>query len=99
MLPACMLFIALVMICGVYCVLATRNMLRAIIGIELLMKGVTLLFIAVGHATGNTAMSQAFVITVIVVEVAVTVIAGGMALRVFRHTNDLDVRKLTGLKG
>lgn len=86
-------------VAGTYCILVTRNIIRAIIGIEILIKGVTLLLIAAGHATGKTAVAQVYVITIIVIEVVIVVVAGGIALRVFRHNNDLDSRKLNRLKG
>jgi NADH-quinone oxidoreductase subunit K len=92
-------FIALLSICGLYCLLVTRNMIRAVIGLELLIKAITLLFIAVGYATGRTGLAQALVITIIVIEVVVAVVAGGIALRVFRHNDSLDTRALTRLKG
>ncbi|MBN2452905.1 MAG: NADH-quinone oxidoreductase subunit K [Candidatus Omnitrophica bacterium] len=92
-------FIVLTFVCGAYCLLVTRNMIRAIIGLELLIKAVTLLIIVVGHVTGRVALTQALVITIIVIEVVVTVIAGGIALRVFRHNNSLYIGDLNKLKG
>ena len=92
-------FIILLFICGFYCILVTRNLMRAIIGLELLIKAVTLLMIVTGYVSGKPALTQAFVITVIVIEVVLVVVAGGIALRVFHHNDNLDVRKLTKLKG
>ena len=34
-------FIILLFVCGAYCLMVTRSMIRAIIGIELLIKAVT----------------------------------------------------------
>ena len=92
-------FIVLTFVCGLYCIVVTRNLIRAIIGLELLIKAVTLLVIVVGYVTGKTALTQAMVITIIVIEVVIAVVAGGIALRVFRHNDSLDVRKLNKLKG
>ena len=92
-------FIVLTFICGLYCILVSRNLIRAIIGLELLVKAATLLVIVAGSVTGRAAVTQAMVITIIVVEVVVTAIAGGIALRVFRHNNSLDIRELKKLKG
>ena len=92
-------FIVLLFVCGLYCILVTRNLMRAIIGLELLIKAVTLLMIVTGYVSGKPALTQAFVITVIVIEVVLVVVAGGIALRVFHHNDNLDVRKLTKLKG
>ena len=92
-------FIALVFIAGAYCLMVTRNLLRAIIALELLIKGVTLLLIVAGYAIGNMALAQSLVITIIVIEVVIVVIAGGIGISVFRHTDSLDVRHLQKLKG
>lgn len=92
-------FIVLLFISGMYCLLVSRNMIRAIIGLELLIKAVTLLFVVVGYVTDRMALAQAFVITIIVIEVVIAAIGGGIALRVFRHNENLDVRQLTRLKG
>ena len=92
-------FITLLFVSGLYCLLVTRNLIRAIIGIELLVKAVTLLIIVSGYVSGKSALTEAFVITVIVVEVVVTAVGGGIALRVFRHNGNLDIRELTRLKG
>lgn len=92
-------FIALLFISGLYCLLVTRNMIRAIIGLELLIKAVSLLMIVAGHVSGKSALTEAFVITIIVVEVVVTAVAGGIALRVFRHNGNLDTGDLTKLRG
>ncbi len=92
-------FITLTFVSGLYCLLVTRNLLRAIIGLELLIKAVTLLMIVAGYVTGRTALTQAFVITIIVVEVVIAAVAGGIGLRVFRFNDSLDVRELRKLKG
>lgn len=93
------IFIILLFVCGAYCLVVTRNMIRAIIGIELLVKAVTLLIILAGNVTGRQAMAQSLVITIIVIEVVIAATAAGIALWVFRHTDSLDVRSLNKLKG
>lgn len=92
-------FITMVFICGLYCILATRSIIRVIIGWELLIKAVTLLMVLTGYITGQTALTQCLVITIIVIEVIVAVVAGGIALRIFGYNDNLDVRKLTNLRG
>jgi NADH:ubiquinone oxidoreductase subunit K len=84
---------------GFYCILATLNLVRALIGIEVLMKAVTLLIIIVGHASGRTSLSQALVITLIVVETVLIAVAMGIVLSVYKHTKSLDTKSLTNLKG
>jgi len=91
--------IILLLICGAYCIVVTRSMIRAIIGVELLIKAVTLLIIAAGNMTGRTAAAQSLAITIIIIEVVVAATAAGIALWVFKRTGTLDVRNLRNLKG
>lgn len=92
-------FIVMLFVIGFYCLLVTHNLIRALIGLELLIKAVTLLFITTGYFTGHTALVQAFVITLIIIEVVVIAIAGGVVLGVHRHNDSLDLTKLRNLKG
>jgi len=96
---AFVIFIIMLWSAGIYCMLVTRNMIKVLIGLELLNKGVTLLFIIIGRITGQEALAQAMVITMIVIEVVVIVIAGGVILSVYRHDESLDVKNLRNLKG
>ena len=89
-----MLFIA-----GLYCILVTRNLMRVLIGLELLTKAVTLLLIVSGYLTGRTALAQAVVITLIVIEVVVMAVMAGVILSIYRHTGSLDASNIKSLKG
>jgi multisubunit Na+/H+ antiporter MnhC subunit len=92
-------FIVMVFIAGLYCMLITRNIMRALIGLELLTKGVTLLIIVAGYVTGKVALAQTMVITLIVIEVVVMAVAAGVIVSIFRHNGSLDARNLRSLKG
>jgi len=94
-----LIFIALLFICGFYCILLSFNMVRILIGIEILIKAATLLIILAGYVCGRTNLAQAIVITLIVIEIVFMVIAGGIALWAFRHNRTIDPRKLSSLKG
>ena len=93
------IFMALLLVDGLWCMLATRNLLRIIIGLEILMKSVTFFLIVAGYLSGRMALAQAMVITVIVIEVVVVVIAAGIILGFFRAHNSLNVRNTRTLKG
>jgi len=84
---------------GVYCLLATRNLIRILIALEILTKSVTLLLIGAGYISGNMGTAQAFAITLIIIEVVVVAVAAGIVLGAFRHNDTLDTRKLNNLKG
>lgn len=95
----CGIFVMLLFVTGFYCILASFNMVRVLIGVEILIKAATLLIILAGYLTGNTGLAQALVITLIVIEIVVMVVAGGVILWAFRHNESIDPRKLSDLRG
>jgi multisubunit Na+/H+ antiporter MnhC subunit len=95
----CCIGIALVAITGMYYLLVTFNLIRAIIGLELLTKAVTLFIILAGYVTGRTGLAQAIAITIIVVEVVVIAVAVGVVLCVFKYNKNINVKWLQNLKG
>jgi len=92
-------FILPLIIAGVYCLVATRNFIRVLIGLEIITKAVTLLIISAGWASGRMALAQSFAITLIVVEVVVVSIAAGIVQRLYGLNESLDIRKARNLKG
>jgi len=93
------IFIILIFISGVYCILMSFNLVRALIGLEILIKAVTLLIILVGYLCGQSALAQAIVLTLIVIEIVVMVVAGGVVLWAFRFNKTIDPRRLSNLRG
>lgn len=91
--------IIILFIAGLYCILVTRNLMRVLIGLELLTKAVTLLLIVAGYATGRESLAQAVVITLIVIEVVVIAVMAGVILSIYRHTGSLDAGSVKSLKG
>ena len=89
----------LLILTGMYCLVRTRNIIRIILGIEVAMKAITLLLIYAGLVNGKTALAQSFVVTMIVAEVMVAVVAAGIAISVFRRYGSLDLSNLTKLSG
>ncbi len=74
---------------GIYSLLVTTNLIRVLVSIEVLTKGVTLMLIAVGYATGQMAQAEAYVITIIVIEVILLAIATGIVLGLYRESGDI----------
>jgi multisubunit Na+/H+ antiporter MnhC subunit len=91
--------VILTMIVGMYCLITTRNLVRALIGLEVLTKGVTLLIILTGYVSGQIALAQSLAITLIVIEVAVIVVAVSIVLCIYRRTAGIDARSIREIKG
>ncbi len=89
----------MMILAGCFCLIRTYHMLKIIIGMELSMKAVTLFFVFAGYINGNMALSQSFIVTIIVIEVVVTLVAAGVAVGLYKKYGSLDVRNLRNLKG
>ena len=90
---------AVVFTSGLYCILLSRNLIRILIGMELLTKAVTLLLVLAGAVTGRTEIMQTLVITLIVIEVVVITVAAGIVIGAYRQNGSVDAKALTDLKG
>ena len=89
----------MMVLAGCWCMIRTLHMLKITIGIEVAMKGVTLFLVLAGRVSGQVALSQTFILTIIVIEVVVAVVGTGMAVGLFRKYGSMSVRNLSRLKG
>jgi NADH-quinone oxidoreductase subunit K len=92
-------FTILLLVTGLYVIIVSRNTIRILIGLELVTKAVTVLLIVAGYITGRLGLAQALVITLILVEVVVIVVAAGVAIGSFKRCASLNVGRLRTLKG
>jgi len=99
---------------GLYVVLTKSNLIKVIIGINLIDTGVNLFLISVGYIHAGTApvfshaamdpgkmvdpVPQALVLTSIVIGVSVLALALSVAIRLYRHYGTLNLRKIRELK-
>ena len=99
-MPTVVLIAGLVMIlAGCVGLIRTHHMLKIIIGLEVAMKAVTVFIILGGFLNGRMALAQAFVVTVIVVEVVTAVVLSGIAISLYRKHGSMDIRNRRSLKG
>jgi len=89
----------LLILSGMYCLMRTHNIIRIILAIEVTMKAITLLLVFAGRINGNIALAQSFVVTMIVAEVMVAVVAAGIAISVYRRYGSMEIDNLTKLNG
>jgi len=98
-MPAINLFFtALLFLTGLYCMLVSRNMLRLLIGMEILSKSCILAFISFGSQIGQTSTAQSIIITIIVVEVVVIGVGLALMVKTSSATGTIDIWKLNKLK-
>jgi NADH-quinone oxidoreductase subunit K len=83
---------------GVYGLLISRNLIKVIVALQLLVKGAMLAMIAAGAASGRVNLGQSLAVTVIVADTVVAVIGLALAIQVKRRIGTLDVNDLATLK-
>ena len=83
---------------GLYGLLITRNLIKVVIALQVLVKGALLALVAAGTASGKINLGQSLAVMVIVVDTVVAVIGLALALQVKRRMGTLDVKELSTLK-
>jgi NADH:ubiquinone oxidoreductase subunit K len=84
---------------GWVCLLTQRNALKQVIGIKILLQGVTLIIVWIGSQVDNLYLAQVMVISALVVEAVVISLALSMIVSVFRNVPDGDIDQLRELRG
>jgi NADH-quinone oxidoreductase subunit K len=84
---------------GGYLLLSYRNLLRLVLGVEVLAKGITLVLLAAGLHRGMVPLLQSLIVTFIIVETILAAILLAIIVVAHRTNGSLDVRVLSKLKG
>lgn len=92
-------FIVMLLITGFYYILATRNMIRILLGAEILTKAVTIAIVVVGYVTNNMALAQSLVVIIIITEVFIIAVAAGVIIQIYKHTGSVDARYIRNIRG
>lgn len=92
--------VALMFVIGLGCLMVKRDMVRILIGVEILFNAANLCFISLSTQTAGYIDPFAHSVVMMAIVLDGTVIAVGLAmvLNVFKHYKTLDVRKLRRLK-
>ncbi len=83
---------------GLYALLISRNLIKIVVGLQILVKGAMLALIAAGQLAGQAEVGESLALTVIVADTIVAVVGLALAVRVRQHFGTLDVRALSTLK-
>jgi NADH-quinone oxidoreductase subunit K len=83
---------------GLYGLLATRNLIKIIVSMQILTKAAVLALVAAGSASGKINLSQSLAITVIVVDTVVAAVGLALGVQVRKHLGSLDAANLSSLR-
>lgn len=84
---------------GFYGLLITRNLIKVVMMLQILIKAVVLALVFAGQVSGNLGLGQSTAATVIVADTIVAVVGLALAVQVRRRFGTLDVPKISTLKG
>ena len=83
---------------GFYGLLISRNLIKVVVALQILVKGAMVALILAGRMVGQVNLGQSLALTVIVADTIVAVVAMALAVQVRRTIGTLDVRSLTNLR-
>jgi NADH:ubiquinone oxidoreductase subunit K len=84
---------------GFYGLLITRNLIKVVMVLQILIKAVILALVLAGKLGGNIGLGQSTAATVIVADTIVAVVGLALAVQVRRRFGTLDVPKISKLRG
>lgn len=75
---------------GLSCLIARRNLIKMVMGLEFLGKGVSLIFVLGGYIAGDVGLSQAVVFTIIAIEAVVAGLALALVILARKQWKTFD---------
>jgi NADH:ubiquinone oxidoreductase subunit K len=84
---------------GFYGLLVTRNLIKVVIALQILVKGGMLALVLGGQAGGQSATGQSLAVTVIVADTMVAVVGLALAIQIRRRFGTLDLSAISTLRG
>lgn len=83
---------------GLYCLLITRNLIKVVIALQLIIKGVVVAFMLAAHLAQQDNLGQTLALTVIVAGTIVAVVGLSLAVQIRLRTGSLDIKTISNLK-
>ena len=84
---------------GFYALLASKNLIRTLIALQILVKSALLALLLAGSLSGQLQLAQSLAVTVIVADTVVAVVGMAFAVQIRRRLGTMDLRDLAKLRG
>jgi NADH:ubiquinone oxidoreductase subunit K len=84
---------------GLYGLLITRNLIKVVIALQILVKSAVLALVLAGRASGQIGLGQSLAATVIVADTMVAVVGLALAIQIQRRVGSVDVSAIATLRG
>jgi len=86
--------VACLLALGLFCVAGNRNMIKILIGINLMAHAVSLAFLVAGLHNSALATAQSLMVAMITVDAAVTAMGMALIVNAYRQFGSVDTDKL-----
>lgn len=99
----------IIFLIGLYGLITKKNLIKKVMGLNILTSGVVLFFVSLGYKKGLTApimekgitdvvdpLPQALMLTTIVIGVCITALALSLIAKIYRKYGSLDIKILIG---
>jgi NADH:ubiquinone oxidoreductase subunit K len=84
---------------GLYGLLITRNLIKIVMVLQIIVKTAIIALVVAGRSGGNPGLGESLAMTVIVADTIVAVVGLALAIQIRRHFGTLDVRDIADLQG
>ena len=84
---------------GCYGLLITRNLIKVVIALQILVKAVVVALVLAGQTGGQPGIGQSLAATVIVADTMVAVVGMALAVQIRRRFGSVDVSAISTLRG
>jgi NADH:ubiquinone oxidoreductase subunit K len=84
---------------GLFCLVTRRNVIKQVIGLKVMLQGVTLSLLHAGHVLGDVNLAQTMIISALVVETIIIGLALALIINIYRHYPSGDIDHLKSLRG
>jgi NADH-quinone oxidoreductase subunit K len=95
--PVILLVAGALFVIGLASLIARCNLIKMVMGLEFLGKGISLLFVLGGYLAGDVGVSQAVVVTLIAIEAVVAGVALALVILLKRAYNTFDSTAISRL--
>lgn len=89
----------LLFLIGMLCLLTRHNVIKQVIGLKIMLQGVTLGLIQASQLHGDTHLGESMVISALIVEAVVIAVALALIVNIFRHYPSGDIDQMNKLQG
>jgi NADH:ubiquinone oxidoreductase subunit K len=84
---------------GFYALVVSKNLIRTLIALQILVKSAVLGLLLAGSLSGQLQLAQSLSVTAIVADTVVVVVGMAFAVQIRRRMGTLDLRDLAQLRG